>query len=296
MHNLRASLMMVLAMAGFAAEDAVIKYLADFMPVGQILVAIGAGGAMAFALLAWRRGRRVFSRAALRGPVLLRNLSEMLGAGGVVLAISLVPLATVTAILQSMPLVVTLGAALFLREAVGWRRWSAILVGFAGVLIILRPGSVDFDPAALIAVVALLGLAGRDLATRLVPADVDSLQLSTWGFTMLVPAGLVLMAFGTAPVMPTPAQWLWLALAIGFGMIAYGALVAATRLGDISVTVPFRYTRLLFALFIGMLVFGEVPDGWTIAGSILVVGAGLFSFWREVWLQRQAGASPALRR
>ncbi len=295
MQNLRASMMMILAMAGFAAEDAIIKYLADDLPVGQIMIVIGLGGALAFGLLAMARGRRLFIPQAVRGAVLLRNLSEMLGAGGVVLAISLVPLATVTAILQSMPLVVTLGAALFLGEAVGWRRWGAILAGFAGVLVILRPGSVDFDPAALIAVVALLGLAGRDLATRRVPVSVDSLQLSCWGFAMLVPAGMVLLAFGSAPVAPSLVQWLWLALAVAMGMIAYGALVAATRLGDISATVPFRYSRLIFALVIGLVFFGEVPDGWTIAGSILVVGAGLFSFWRELLLQRQANSKRASR-
>ncbi|MGY6536178.1 MAG: DMT family transporter [Pararhodobacter sp.] len=287
MYNLRASMMMILAMAGFAAEDAVIKHLAGSMPVGQIMIALGIGGTLMFGGLARLRGKRLLVADALRGAVLVRNLCEILGAGGVVLAISLVPLATVTAILQSMPLVVTLGAALFLGEAVGWRRWGAILVGFAGVLIILRPGGAGFDPAALIAVLAVLGLAGRDLATRRVPVHVDSLQLSGWGFAMLVPAGLVLSAFGSAPVVPSMAQWAWLVSAMVFGTVAYGALVAATRLGDIAATVPFRYTRLLFAMIIGLVFFGERPESWTLAGAALIVGAGLFSFWRELRLRRQ---------
>lgn len=290
MHNLRASLMMILAMAGFAAEDAVIKHLAAAMPVGQIMILLGIGGTVVFGLFARAQGKRLFVREAVRGAVLLRNLCEILGAGGVILAISLVPLATVTAILQAMPLVVTLGAALFLGEAVGWRRWGAILAGFAGVLIILRPGTESFDPAALITVLALLGLAGRDLATRRVPAHVNSMQLSGWGFAMLVPAGLALQTLGTAPVLPSPQQWLWLALGLVMGMVAYGALVAATRLGDIAATVPFRYTRLLFAMLIGLFFFGEWPDGWTLAGAALVVGAGLFTFWRELRLRRRVSA------
>ena len=287
MHNLRASLWMVVAMAAFAVEDAVIKHLAAQMPVGQIMLVLGLGGFAAFGLLLRPRGLRLFTPEALRGAVLLRNLCEIVGAGGVVLAIALLPLATVTAILQAMPLVVTLGAALFLGEAVGWRRWGAILVGLAGVMIIIRPGAADFDPAALVAVVAVLGLAGRDLATRRVPVRVHSLQLAGWGFGMLVPAGLVLMLAGAPPMAPAMGQWLWLIAALASGMLAYGALVAATRSGDIAATVPFRYSRLVFAMLIGLIFFGERPDGWTLAGSALVVGAGLFSFWREMRLRRR---------
>ncbi len=282
MHNLHASLWMVTAMAAFAIEDAVIKHLAGQMPVGQIMLLLGIGGFVAFGLLLRPRGLRLLVPEALRGAVLLRNICEIVGAGGVVLAIALLPLAMVTAILQAMPLVVTLGAALFLGEPVGWRRWAAILVGLAGVLIIIRPGAEDFDPAALVAVVAIIGLAGRDLATRRVPPQIDSLQLAGWGFGMLIPAGLVLLLFGAPPLVPSSAQWGWLVAATAAGMLGYFALVAATRLGDIAATVPFRYSRLVFATLIGLIFFAERPDGWTILGSTLVVGAGLFSFWREM--------------
>lgn len=287
MHNLHASLWMVVAMAAFAVEDAVIKHLAAQMPVAQVMVLLGLGGLAAFGLILRRKGVRLLVPDALRGAVLLRNLCEIIGAGGVVLSIALLPLATVTAILQAMPLVVTLGAALFLGESVGWRRWGAILAGLAGVLIIIRPGAADFDPAALVAVFAVLGLAGRDLATRRVPGHVHSLQLAGWGFAMLLPAGLVLMPAGAAPLLPSAGQWFWLLTALASGMLGYGALVAATRLGDIAATVPFRYSRLVFAMMIGLIFFGERPDGWTLAGSALVVGAGLFSFWRELRLRRR---------
>lgn len=292
MHNLKGSLLMVAAMAGFAIEDALIKFLAAQIPAGQIMVIIGLGGAACFGLIAARRGLRLWHPAALQGAVLLRNLSEMLGAATVVMAIVLVPLAVVTAILQAMPLAVTLGAALFLGEPVGWRRWLAIGIGFAGVLLILRPGAASFDPAALLAVVAVLALSARDLATRRVPAQVHSLLLSGWGFLAVVPGGLMLMALGRqAPIMPDGVQWAWLLLALLAGILAYGALVSATRLGDIAVTTPFRYSRLVFAMAIGAVFFGERPDGWTLAGSALIVGAGLYTLWRQIALGRAQAAA-----
>lgn len=289
MDNLRGSLMMVAAMAGFAIEDAVIKHLAGSLPVGQIMVLIGLGGALVFGLIAHRQGYSLFVPEFARGAVLLRNLSEMLGAATFVTAIVLAPLAAVTAILQAMPLAVTLGAALFLGEPVGWRRWSAILIGFAGVLLIVRPGSADFDPASLLAVIAVFALSARDLATRRVPARVHSLQLSGWGFGMVAPAGLLLMVLaGTAPVVPSVANWGWIVGALSAGILAYAALVSATRLGDIAVTTPFRYSRLIFAMAIGLVIFGEIPDAMTLAGSALVVGAGLYTLWRQMALQRAA--------
>ncbi|WP_333829022.1 DMT family transporter [Pararhodobacter sp.] len=288
MNNLRGSLMMVAAMAGFAIEDALIKYLALTLPVGQIMVLIGLGGALIFGLIAHRQGYSLFVPEFARGAVLLRNLSEMLGAATFVTALVLAPLAAVTAILQAMPLAVTLGAALFLGEPVGWRRWSAILIGFLGVLLIVRPGSEAFDPASLLAVIAVFALSARDLATRRVATKVHSLQLSGWGFGMVAPAGLLLMLLTrTAPVAPSPVEWGWLVATLSAGILAYAALVSATRLGDIAVTTPFRYSRLIFAMIIGLAFFGEIPDAMTLAGSALVVGAGLYTLWRQILLQRQ---------
>jgi len=291
MQNLTASLMMVLSMAGFAAEDAIIKFLAATLPVGQVTVLIGLGGVLVFGSLAARRGLSLLVPEALSGAARVRNLSEMVAASFIVLAIALVPLATVTAIMQAMPLLVTLGAAVFLREPVGWRRWSAILVGFVGMLLILRPTGTDFDPAALFAVLGVFAMAVRDLATRRLPASIHSLQVSGWGFMAIVPAGLILMVLMvTPPVAPAPLEWVWLLAAVTTGIIAYAALVAATRLGDVSVTTPLRYTRLVFAMTIGLVFFGERPDGWTLAGSALIVGAGLFTLWRET--RRRTPPSP----
>ncbi|WFE75446.1 DMT family transporter [Roseinatronobacter sp. S2] len=280
--NLRGAVLMSLAMAGFALEDMFIKLLADALPVGQILLILGAGGAVAFGAVARSKGQQLLSPALLTPALLLRNAAELVGTVGFVLSFVLASLATASAILQAAPLFVTLGAVLFLGEKVGWRRWTAIALGFFGVMLIVRPGMAGFEPASLFAVVGVIGLAGRDLATRVIPAAVSSYQISSWAFAMMVPAGFFLMVvMEGAAVMPTFMQLLSLTAALGIGVLAYYALVAAMRVGELSFITPFRYTRMLFALIVAVLVFGERPDGLTLIGATVIVAAGMFTLWRE---------------
>ena len=282
MNNLRGGLLMVLAMLGFAIEDMFIKLLAGSLSVGAILVLLGIGGAFAFGALARARGEALWSRDLFHPMVLLRNGCEVLGTVGFVTAIALTPISSASAILQAIPLFVTAGAALFLGETVGWRRWLAVAVGFAGVLLILRPGLDAFEPASLFALQGALFLAGRDLATRGVPAAVTSLQLSTYAFAVIVPTGLAVLVF-TDQTFEIPHGWAiaLVALTITTGVVAYYTIVAATRIGDVSFVSPFRYSRLVFALIVGVLVFGERPDAFVLAGSAIVVGSGLYTFLRE---------------
>jgi drug/metabolite transporter (DMT)-like permease len=260
--NARGASLMLLAMATFAAEDAFLKLSAAAMPVGQILLASGAFGAAVFWAMAARAGEPVLTRAALHPAVLWRNAGEFVGTLAFVTALAAVPLATVTAVLQAMPLAVTLGAALFLGERVGWRRWMAIATGFGGVLVVLQPWDAAFAPAALWVVVTVLALAVRDLASRRVPATVSHVQL------------------------PPPEGWLWLTGALVFGTIGYWAITAATRTGEVSVVAPFRYTRLVFAIAIGIAVFAEPVTLPTLAGAALIVGSGLYAFLRQAALSR----------
>ena len=170
-HNLRASLLMVAAMACFALEDVLIKQLATGMPTGQVIMLIGAGGGVVFGLLAWLSGRSLLSRALLLRPVLLRNLSEAVGSVMFILALVCTTLSAASAILQATPLAVTLGAALFLGESVGWRRWTAIGIGFIGVLLIIQPGLAGFTPASLFAVAAVFLLAAAGNADILLDRE-----------------------------------------------------------------------------------------------------------------------------
>ena len=281
MENLRAIALMVLSMAGFAVEDMLIKYIALEMPTGQFLMLIGAGGALIFTLMAWKQGQAVLSADFLRPTIIIRNLGEVIGTLGFVTALVLTPLSSASAILQATPLAVTLGAALFLKEAVGWRRWSAILIGFGGVVAVIRPGLDGFQPASLFAVLGVIGLATRDVATRATPADISSLVLSAHGFGMLVTAGAVLLWIRGGAIAPSAQGYSLLFAALIIGVSAYYALTLSMRLGDVAVVTPFRYVRLVFALFIGVTVFHEQPDVWTLSGAAIIILSGLYTFFRE---------------
>jgi drug/metabolite transporter (DMT)-like permease len=283
---------MVAAMAGFALEDVMFKLMAATLPIGQVLAMVGAGGGLIFSVMVMLNGRSVLSPALLSRPVMLRNLSEAMGSGAFVTALALTTLSSASAILQATPLAVTLGAALFLGESVGWRRWSAIGVGFAGVLLIIQPGMVGFTSASLFAVAAVFLLGFRDLCSRAVPSQVTSLQLAAWGFLSLVPAGLVIMLLlGTTAVSLTGPDILRLVAILVVGCLGYYSLVAATRTGEVSAVVPFRYTRLVFALLLGYFVFDERPDALMLTGATLIVGTGLYTIWRSALRRRERDAN-----
>ncbi len=287
MENLHGSILMVLGMAGFALEDMFIKQMAGALPVGQILMLLGLGGGIAFAILSWMRGDRLWSRDFRHPAVIARNLGEIVGTVGFITAVALSPLATASAILQANPLLVTLGAALFFAEPVGWRRWTAISVGLFGVLLVIRPGMDGFVPTSLFAVQGVIGLAARDLASRKVPRNISSLKLSTYAFLILVPFGYAMtLVTGEPLVMPDTLDSWRLVGAVTVGVAGYYALTAATRLGDISVVAPYRYSRLVFALIVAYFAFGERPDALTYVGATIIVGSGIYTLLREARLRR----------
>ncbi len=281
MENLRGIVLMVASMAGFAIEDMFIKWAAADVPTGQILLLLSVFGTPFFAILAWRQGARLWVREALHPAVVWRNVGEMLGSAGFVTALALTPLTSATAIFQATPLVVTLGAALFLGESVGWRRWTAILVGFCGVIMIIRPGMDGFDINSLWSVVAVIGLSARDVATRRIPQTISTMQLAAWGFMAGGILGAGMLAGSGGAIWLTGAQTGYIGGALLFGIGAYWAITQASRLGEISVITPFRYARLIFALIIGAFVFQERPDLITLSGAALIIGSGLYTFARE---------------
>jgi drug/metabolite transporter (DMT)-like permease len=288
--NLRGSLLMVFAMAIFAVEDMFLKWAAAGLPIGQILLAAGLFGWAFFTLMARSEGRRTLVRDALHPAIWWRNAGEMVGSFAYVTALASVPLPTVSAVLQAMPLAVTLGAALFMGERVGWRRWTAITAGFTGVLLVIQPGMAEFDVNLLWVVVTVVALAVRDLASRRVPAGSSNAQVSAWGLMSVSVLGAGLLIAGPAPVWPSGWQAMVLLGAIAFGTVGYWAITAASRTGEVSIVAPYRYTRLLFAILIGMFVFAEWPDQMTLIGAALIIGAGLYSFLRERTLLRKSRA------
>lgn len=280
--NLRGMALMTLSMAAFAAADGFIKVATGYLSQGQIIWITGVAGAALFALAAQGTGQRPVTVDLGHRVVLLRVLTEALGTVGIVMALALAPLSAVVAIMQSVPLLVTLGAALFLGEAVGARRWAAIAVGLCGVLLIVRPGTGDFSAETLFAVLAATSLAARDLCTRRVPRSASNFQLGCWGFAGLVPTGLFLSTVLATP--PGAVSGLPLVLLAGITattVLAIWAITAAMRSGDVAVVSPFRYTRLVFGLMIAMIFFGERPDTATWVGAAIIVASGLYALYRE---------------
>jgi drug/metabolite transporter (DMT)-like permease len=278
--NQRGAVFMTASMAGFAVEDVFVKAAAQTLPLGQVLLTIGLLGMLIFAALAARQGEALLPAAFLSRPMLIRCGFEITGRLFYGLAITLTALSTTSAILQATPLVVVAGAALVFGERVSAQRWLAVLVGFAGVLVILRPGA-DFSALSLLAVVGLLGFAGRDLATRAAPKGLSNRQLGALGFAMLATAGMILLVISGKAHVPTGMALVCLAGGTVFGMLGYHALTYAMRTGDVSAVTPFRYTRLIFAMVLAMALFGERPDLATWIGAALVVGSGIFALTRR---------------
>jgi drug/metabolite transporter (DMT)-like permease len=272
---------MVAAMAGFAVEDMFLKSVTAHIPLGQALLIFGLTGVTFFAVLTKRAGETLLHPALLSRPLLIRSSFEVAGRLFYSLAIALTPLSTASAILQATPLVVVAGAALLFGETVGWRRWTAITLGFLGVLLILRPGVEGFTLLSLVTVAGMLGFAGRDLATRAAPPALSNRQLGLIGMAMLALAGAIILTVTGGARLPDPTALGLLAGMTVFGIFAYNALTLAMRTGEVSVVTPFRYTRLLFALLVGVVVFGERPDLATLIGSAMIVGCGVLILTRR---------------
>ncbi|KIC47504.1 membrane protein [Ruegeria sp. ANG-S4] len=280
--NLIGSGWMIAAMACFAAEDAMLKGASAVLPIWQILLLFGLGGSIIFGLVAAIRGSRLFQPDVLSRPMMIRVVFEILGRLFYVLAIALTPLSSATVILQATPLVVVAGAAVVFGETVGWRRWSAILVGMIGVIIVIQPTGQSFSALSILAVLGMLGFAGRDLASRAAPATLSTEVLGFYGFLCVIVAGLAFRVFEGAPAQPlSTVTGLHLTGAVVFGAIAYSSLMKAMRTGEVSAVTPFRYSRLLFGIGLGVAVFGEQLDQTMWIGSTLIVASGLYILWRS---------------
>ena len=275
------ALFMMGSMAAFTFNDALVKTIGAELPLSQILVVRGGIASVLIYLLARSLGalQLTISRSDWL-LVLGRCLSE---AGATYLFLSALmrmPIANVTAVLQMLPLTVTLGAALLLREPVGWRRMSAIGAGFCGMLLIVRPGASGFDWASLYALGAVVCVTARDLFTRRMSPQVPSM-------TVTLMASLTVLCFGLIYGLQQDWQpmrfdhWKLLVEAAGLIFAGYLFSILAMRNGDVAAVSPFRYSGLLWALFLGWYMFSEVPDGVTLTGAAIVVGAGLFTLYRE---------------
>jgi drug/metabolite transporter (DMT)-like permease len=279
--NLRCIAFMILAMAGFAIEDAVIKKLSLTMPVSQVLLLMGFAGIAAFGLLAKIRKVQLLASEVYNRWFIARTLSELAAAIFFVTSIVYASLSISSAILQATPLIVTLAGAMFLKQSVSMSQWFFILIGFLGVLLVIQPGRDGFQPAALFAVVAVFFLALRDTITRVISVSIPAVTISFWAFFALLLAGILTIPLFSVFVPVTSDDLLLLLVAAAAGTGAYLSVVLATRAGDVATVAPFRYTRLIFALGLAIFIFDETVNLLMLAGSATIIGSGIFMLTLE---------------
>ena len=272
---------MMLSMACFAVEDTFIKLLSARLPATQILFSIGFGGALITLVLAIVLNVNLADKILLNKHVISRTIADLFGALSFTSAMVLIPMSLLASILQATPLFVTLGAAILLGEKVGWRRWSAIFIGFLGVIIILQPGYGSFQLASLLGLAAVLCLALRDVVTRDMATEIPTLTVTFYACLAMGSAGFIAYPFFGPPIMPTTYEAIILICAAIIGLTGYFLLVLATRKGDVSVIAPFRYSRLLFSLGLASLILGEKLTLPILFGGLLVVSSGIYTFGRE---------------
>lgn len=287
MDNLRGIFLMTAAMAGFAINDGLLKVLTGYLPVAWVVFFMGLGGFAIYGGAVLATGGSLLTRDWLRPAVLLRNGAEAVATVSFITAMSLIPLSTASAILQANPLFVTLGAALFLAETVGWRRWLAIGAGFFGMVLILRPGSAGLNWGAMLAVLAMVMLAVRDLSTRVMPKSLSTLNIAAYAFAVLIPTGalMLLTGIGTEARGATQTGIVWPAVLMLATLLsatgAYYCVTAAMRVGEVAAVTPFRYSRLIFTMSIGIFLLGERPDALTFLGAGIIIAGGLYTVYRE---------------
>ena len=278
--NLRGALYMLVGTGFLLLNDVLMKLVGAHLPVGEMMFIRGAmTSAMLFVICA-ALGLLSKLHQVFHGKVLGRSLAELLGGFCFLSALVHMPIANVNTILQAVPLTVTVAAAFLLKEPVGPRRWAAAVVGFIGILLIVKPSSGGFDVYSLFAIAAVLFVTLRELLTRAANMQIPSIVISLATALTLTLGGAVLTLADRWEA-PTGREWLLLLLAAACLVVAYQGTIMAMRVGELAFVAPFRYAIIVWALLAGYLVWSNIPDGWALLGIGLVAGMGLYTFHRE---------------
>jgi len=284
-NNTLGMLVMIVAMIALITSDSLVKLTSDNLPLGQILTIRGAIMLVLMFAIAWGFGYMRPLSCLRDKAFVLRIAGEMIAVLFYFMALFRMPLADTNAIVQFAPLATIMAAALLFGDKVGWRRWAAAIVGLLGVLLIIRPGSANFTPYAFLVLVAVAGVALRDIATREMNRDVPSLFVALVTGVAVTIMGLAIAPFETWHA-PTSRDMLCLTIAGVAIIIAHTLMVVAVRVGELSVVAPFRFTKVVWGIVAGYLIWGHFPDSWAMLGFALVIGAGLYAFFRERKLER----------
>jgi S-adenosylmethionine uptake transporter len=288
-HTLRAGLYMVITTACFVAGDTCIKLIGTSLPVAQVIGLIGLVSSLFLLLVCGQQGILKTVPLIFTRTVLLRSLFDTMGSFMFVSALMHMPLANLSSVMQSVPLVVVAVGVIFLGEKAGLSRIAAVIAGFVGVLLIVKPSPQTITVYEIFAVGAVIVVAFRDLVTKRIPAHVPLLVIALANAIFISLSGF---GVGVVQGFKNVEAWQW-ALLLGAGLfvtISYFFIVATVRLGELSATAPFRYSEVVFAIIAGILVFGEYPDAISYVGMALVICAGLFAAHREAAQARDAEA------
>ena len=283
--NLKSIMLMIIAMGCLTLTDMLIKIASQTLPIGQVMVIYGVGALVVFWALLRIKGETIRLSPLTNLAVIWRNIGDLIAMNSMFLALVYVPLSTIGAVIQAVPLMVTAAAALFLREQVGLRRVSAILIGFLGTLLIIQPGANTFDITVSLVIIAALGMALRDIATKMVRESFSTLLLSFYSCFLFIFSGIFILLVIGDPRFPDWGIVAILAAMIIAGCLGFYFMTEAVRLGDMSVVIPFRYTRLLFSMAAGILILGEQVNTMMLIGSALTILSGLYILHRETVMQ-----------
>ena len=284
--NLLGAALMTFCVLAYVLNDAVMKLLFADIDFFQAIFLRGLVSLPPILILALMTKTLLQKYSAKNQRfMIIRILAEIGTTVTFLTALKHMPLANVTAILQSLPLAITMAAAIFLGEPVGWRRWSAICVGFTGVLIIIRPGLAGFNSYSLLALAAVILLTVREISTRQLDNKVPTVTVAL-STTLGITAFAALMLIGTEWAQINFVSWSLIIAAAAAVTVATLLSVVAMRTGDIGFVSPFRYTSLIGAIGLGILLFGEWPDGITLLGAAIIAFAGIYSLYREQILNK----------
>ena len=279
--NSKGILLMLISMAAFAVGDTFVKISGSFLSPSQIMFFLISGGLIIFTLIALSKGERLRDRRAFSPILLIRYSAEMLGLVAMIMGLTKIPLSVVGTVTQASPILVAAGAVIFFKEVVSWRRWSSIIIGFFGVVLVIQPTGQSLDYVVIWPVAALVAFSVRDLVTRLTPSDIPSASIATFTMIAAFPFTVAWVFFSGQKFFPPGIEWAVVAGMIILGSIGYLLLITSLRIGDLSAIMPFRYSRIVFLLILGVLVFGERPTLSMLAGSALILMSGLYIMWRE---------------
>jgi drug/metabolite transporter (DMT)-like permease len=277
---------MVAATALFTCGDAAMKLISASLPTGETVFLRGVSTVTIVTVAAFWTGAIYRLRDAFVRVMGWRCLGDVGSAIFFQGALARMPFADLMGILQMTPLSLTAASALFLGEHVGWRRWTAIAIGFAGALLVIKPGSNAFNAWALLGVLSVLCGTLRDVSTRRLDVALSPLLIMMLSQIVVSSAALACWTFETWKV-PNPGEFTAIMFASVFSLVGHLCVIYSLRSGEIGAVAPFRYAGIVWAILLGFLIWNQLPDAVTLTGIFILASAGLYTFYREQQLRRR---------